>query len=85
MYYLRYVLLIPIKIYQLTLSPDHGLLSFFIPHGVCKFRPTCSEYSFGAIKKYGILKGGLMSTKRILKCHPWSQGGYDPVVKNPKS
>ena len=79
MHYLRYILLIPIKIYQKTLSPDHGLLSYFIPYGACKFRPTCSEYGFEAIKKYGIFKGGFLSTKRILRCHPWSQGGYDPV------
>ena len=45
----------------------------------CRFRPTCSQYSYQAIKKYGILKGGLLSVKRIFKCHPWSKPGKDPL------
>ena len=46
---------------------------------VCRFYPTCSEYMKQAIFKYGILKGGLLGIKRILKCHPFHEGGYDPV------
>ncbi len=68
-----------IKIYQKTVSFDHGVFRFFYPYGYCRFRPTCSEYSIQAIKKYGILKGGIKSIKRILRCHPWSKGGYDPL------
>ena len=45
----------------------------------CKYYPTCSEYARQAIEKYGILKGGLLSIKRILKCNPFSKGGYDPL------
>ena len=45
----------------------------------CKFIPTCSEYSIEAINKYGALKGGLLSIWRILRCNPFSKGGYDPV------
>ncbi|NEU04390.1 membrane protein insertion efficiency factor YidD [Clostridium sp. ATCC 25772] len=45
----------------------------------CKFQPTCSQYAIEAIEKYGGLKGGYMAIKRILRCHPWSKGGYDPV------
>ena len=45
----------------------------------CKFIPTCSEYSIEAIEKYGALKGGLLSICRILRCNPFSKGGYDPV------
>lgn len=45
----------------------------------CKFIPTCSEYSIEAIEKYGALKGGLLSIWRILRCNPFSKGGYDPV------
>ncbi|MCX6817029.1 MAG: membrane protein insertion efficiency factor YidD [Candidatus Beckwithbacteria bacterium] len=45
----------------------------------CRFIPTCSQYSYEAIAKYGILKGGFLSLKRIIKCHPWSKGGYDPL------
>ena len=45
----------------------------------CKFIPTCSEYGIEAIEKYGALKGGLLSIWRILRCNPFSKGGYDPV------
>lgn len=45
----------------------------------CRFTPTCSEYTRQAIVKYGVLKGGLLGVKRICKCHPWHEGGYDPV------
>ena len=45
----------------------------------CKYYPTCSEYSLQAIKKYGALKGTFLSIKRILKCNPFSKGGYDPL------
>lgn len=68
-----------IKIYQKTISFDHSILKVFFPYGYCRFRPTCSEYSVQAIQKYGILKGGIKSIKRILRCHPWSKGGYDPL------
>jgi len=67
-----------IRLYQKTLSPDHGPLSLFHPWpGVCKFRPTCSEYAYQAIAKYGLLKGGFKVLGRILRCHPWSRGGWD--------
>lgn len=69
-----------IRIYQKTLSLDHGLFSFVIyPKKVCRFHPTCSEYTHQAIFKYGILKGCYMGIKRIIRCHPWNEGGYDPV------
>jgi putative membrane protein insertion efficiency factor len=45
----------------------------------CKFIPTCSEYGIEAIEKYGALKGGLLTVWRILRCNPFSKGGYDPV------
>ena len=45
----------------------------------CIYEPGCSTYMYQAIEKYGILKGGWLGTKRILRCHPWAQGGYDPV------
>ena len=45
----------------------------------CKYYPTCSEYSRQAIEKYGIGKGSFLSVKRILKCNPFSKGGYDPL------
>lgn len=45
----------------------------------CKYYPTCSEYSIQAIKKYGVIKGSYLSLKRIIKCNPFSKGGYDPL------
>lgn len=45
--------------------------------GICRFKPTCSEYTYQAIEKYGILRGGLLGLRRVLRCHPWSKGGYD--------
>jgi hypothetical protein len=45
----------------------------------CRFQPTCSEYAYEAIEKYGILKGGRLATWRILRCNPWGGSGYDPV------
>ena len=48
-------------------------------HNNCKFEPTCSNYAIDAIKKYGSIKGSYLAVKRIIKCRPGSQGGYDPV------
>lgn len=53
-------------------------ISAIIP-GCCRFHPTCSQYAILAIEKYGALKGGWLAFKRILKCHPFHPGGYDPL------
>ena len=68
-----------IKFYQKTLSPDHGFLKGAFPYGYCKFNPTCSEYGVQAIEKYGLIKGGFLTTWRILRCNPWNKGGEDPL------
>ena len=59
------------------------LLSPLLGHS-CRYLPTCSEYSIDALKTYGLLKGLYLSVKRILSCHPWSKGGFDPVKKEMK-
>jgi len=46
----------------------------------CRFTPSCSLYTLQAIEKYGLLKGGFMGARRILRCHPFSKGGFDPVT-----
>jgi len=76
---MRFILLGLIRIYQKTVSPDHGLLRFKNPEGFCRFKPTCSEYSYQAISRFGTLKGGWLAVKRILRCNPWSKGGWDPL------
>lgn len=60
-----------IKFYQYVISPNIG--------PKCRFTPTCSQYAIEALKKYGIIKGGWLSLKRISKCHPWGSHGHDPV------
>ena len=71
-------LLLLLKIYQLVFSPDRG---FFKKEGrpTCRFFPSCSQYSFEAIERFGVRKGLVLSMKRILKCHPWHLGGLDPL------
>lgn len=68
-----------IRLYQRTLSFDHGPLKFLFPGGFCRFNPTCSEYAYQAIVKYGVIKGGAKGLWRIMRCNPWSRGGNDPV------
>jgi len=69
-----------IKVYQKTLSFDHSFWAPYVNMRVCIHYPSCSEYTYQAIDKYGIIKGSWMGFKRILRCNPFSKGGYDPVV-----
>ena len=73
---LSYILIKLIKCYKFLISPLFGQS--------CRYLPTCSEYSIEALKTYGFFKGLFLSTKRILSCHPWGQGGFDPVKKEMK-
>jgi uncharacterized protein len=68
---LRAVAIAPITIYQRLISPA-------IPRR-CKYEPTCSRYAVEAIREYGILRGAVLAVWRLLRCNPWSYGGYDPV------
>lgn len=72
---MKYLLIGLIKIYQLIPGPWHNS---------CRYTPTCSNYSIEAIKRFGSIKGSLMSIKRILRCTPWGGIGYDPVPEKEK-
>ncbi|QQE78952.1 membrane protein insertion efficiency factor YidD [Alicyclobacillus sp. SO9] len=72
----RAIVLGLIRGYQLIISP--------ILPGRCRFYPTCSEYTLEAVKTYGVLRGGWLGTRRIVKCGPWHPGGYDPVAPKEK-
>jgi putative membrane protein insertion efficiency factor len=60
-----------IKLYQNTLS-------IVLPHA-CRFQPTCSHYALDAIRRYGLVRGSWLTAKRIVRCNPFFEGGYDPV------
>jgi putative membrane protein insertion efficiency factor len=68
---MRYVLKLLIRAYQLSLSPLIG--------PVCRFYPTCSHYSMEAIETHGAWRGVWLTVKRIGRCHPFNEGGFDPV------
>ena len=68
---MKQIAILLINIYRLFISP--------LKPPTCRFMPTCSDYALQAIEKYGILRGGKMAVRRILRCHPFHPGGYDPV------
>ncbi len=70
---LTYIAYLIVKAYQVVVSPLLGTN--------CRYNPTCSAYALEALKKFGIIKGGLLSIKRVAKCHPWGGSGHDPVPK----
>jgi putative membrane protein insertion efficiency factor len=68
---LKQLLLALIRFYQIVISP--------LKPPTCRFYPTCSHYGLEAVKRFGPVKGGWLTIKRILKCHPFHPGGFDPV------
>lgn len=68
---MKSIALLLIRLYQKTISR--------VLPPTCRFTPSCSHYSYEAIEKYGMFKGGWMGLKRITRCHPFNPGGYDPV------
>jgi len=68
----QYLILLLIRFYQKTISVA-------LPGNTCRFYPSCSHYGYQAIYKFGALKGSFMAIKRILRCNPFNDGGYDPV------
>ena len=69
--FLNFIFIVPIKLYQILLSPLLGQS--------CRYHPTCSQYAVEAIEKYGPIKGVWLGIKRIARCHPWGGSGHDPV------
>jgi hypothetical protein len=69
--FLSWLLVLPIRFYQIAISPLLG--------PSCRFTPTCSEYARQAILKHGPFKGLYLAVRRLLRCHPWGGSGYDPV------
>jgi uncharacterized protein len=65
-----------IRFYQIFISP--------LKPPTCRFYPTCSHYGLEAVKRFGAIKGGWLTMKRILKCHPFHPGGFDPVPEKVK-
>jgi len=77
---MKHIVLGAIRFYQKYLSFDTGILKFlFLTDKACRFNPTCSEYTYQAIERYGIMRGLVLGMKRIIRCHPWSKGGRDPI------
>ena len=68
---LTYPFILLVRFYQVAISP--------LKPPTCRFSPTCSTYALEALKKYGLLKGGRLALRRIMRCHRWGGSGYDPV------
>ncbi|MGZ5370286.1 membrane protein insertion efficiency factor YidD [Aeromicrobium sp.] len=72
---MKYPLIWLLKAYRFAISPLYGQ--------VCRYHPTCSAYALQAVETHGALRGTWLATRRLLRCHPWSSGGYDPVPEPP--
>lgn len=73
------IILTLITLYQKTFSPDHGPFRHFFFAAGCRFYPSCSQYGYEAIDRYGVIRGLLKSMVRIAKCNPFHRGGIDPL------
>ncbi|PIG91462.1 membrane protein insertion efficiency factor YidD [Gloeocapsopsis sp. IPPAS B-1203] len=70
---MKRLILFLIRGYRILISP------LFPP--TCRFHPTCSQYAMEAVERFGAWRGGILAVRRVLRCHPWHPGGYDPVPK----
>ena len=73
MSFLRTVALFPVRAYRRLISP-------LLPQR-CKYHPSCSAYAVEAVRTYGVIRGSVLAGWRLLRCNPWSHGGYDPVER----
>ncbi|MFW6600104.1 membrane protein insertion efficiency factor YidD [Propionibacteriaceae bacterium Y2011] len=74
---MKYVLIALLKAYRAVISPLYG--------DVCRYWPTCSAYSLRAVEHHGALRGTWLTMRRLVRCHPWARGGYDPVPGTPEA
>lgn len=68
---MKYVLIWLLRAYRLVVSPLYGQ--------VCRYHPSCSAYALDAVTRFGSVRGGWLAARRLVRCHPWAAGGYDPV------
>lgn len=73
---IKKIVLFPVYLYRRFISP--------LSPPCCRFTPTCSQYCIDAVNEWGVIRGLSLALWRVLRCNPWSAGGYDPVPKNPK-
>src|SRR5689334_23620202 len=73
---MKYLLIGLLKAYRLLISPLYG--------NVCRYYPSCSAYALTAVQVHGAVKGSWLAGRRLLRCHPWAPGGYDPVPGTPE-
>jgi uncharacterized protein len=78
---MKKIILASIRLYQKYLSPDTGVFRslWILGSGSCRYFPTCSEYTYQAVERYGIIYGLWLGVKRIVRCNPWHEGGLDQV------
>ena len=69
----RNLIVLTLRGYQSTLSPDHGPLRHLYTYGYCRHSPTCSQYAIDVVQKRGAVIGSLLAFKRVLSCHPWTK------------
>ena len=76
----QHILTFAVRVYRWTLSPAKTFL--FGPLAGCRYTPSCSAYALASLRRHGVLRGSWLAVKRICRCHPWSEGGHDPVPQN---
>jgi uncharacterized protein len=73
----QHILILLVRAYRLVLSPAKTV--FLGPAARCRFTPSCSEYALDALRRHGALRGSWLALRRLARCHPWNEGGPDPV------